>query len=224
MPMPILRSVVRVLAAACVLLLPAVADANENQPPHFTSTPYPVADIGHEYAYDAKARDPEDGTLHFGLLEAPDNAALDAVTGRFGWTPGNDAAGVHALAIEVQDPEGARAEQHAELRVLEDFCPISPIALPRPVLEPLDPGARVDGMERGTGPGNYSWLTWTGAVDAPTLANSLQPPGDSWTYVGPSDPNDTLLEIGDWTQGATGSMNAMAVRTNLDALLGEDII
>src|SRR5690606_8522673 len=105
MPMPILRSVVRVLAAACVLLLPAVADANENQPPHFTSTPYPVADIGHEYAYDAKARDPEDGTLHFGLLEAPDNAALDAVTGRFGWTPGNDAAGVHALAIEVQDPE-----------------------------------------------------------------------------------------------------------------------
>ncbi|MFN2334179.1 MAG: hypothetical protein ABR550_07115, partial [Wenzhouxiangellaceae bacterium] len=72
-------------------------------------------------------------------------------------------------------------------------------------------------------PGNFSWLTWAGNPSAPVLANSLVPPGDSYTYINPDDDSDWLLTPGDWTQGAPGAMNSSAIRDNLDALLGTEI-
>jgi RHS repeat-associated protein len=106
----------------------------------------------------------------------------------------------------------------------KDFCPIYPIGLPQQALDGKQPGDRIEQLPRGSGPGNFNWLTWTGANDAPTLAQSLVPPGNSDRYVNPADASDTRLDIGDWAQGAPGSMNAKAVRDNLDALKSQDII
>ncbi|MCA1780139.1 MAG: putative Ig domain-containing protein, partial [Xanthomonadaceae bacterium] len=104
-----------------------------------------------------------------------------------------------------------------------DFCALYPIALPLDALSGLEPGTQVDRLPRGTGPGNFSWLTWAGNPSAPVLANSLVPPGDSYTYINPDDDSDWLLTPGDWTQGAPGAMNSSAIRDNLDALLGTEI-
>lgn len=103
-------------------------------------------------------------------------------------------------------------------------CDIYPIALPETVVSGLAPGARVSRLPRGTGSGNFSWLTWDGSPSAPTLAQSLISPGDSHRYVDPDGAGDTRIDIGDWAQGAPGSMNSKAVRTNLDALLRTEIV
>ena len=105
-----------------------------------------------------------------------------------------------------------------------DFCPVYPIAVPAPLLAGASPGAVFERMPRGTGAGNFSWLTWTGHPSAPTLAASLVPPGNSDTYVNPDNGQDHRLDIGDWAQGAPGSMNAAQVRQNMAALVGRDIV
>ncbi|MFI5007642.1 MAG: choice-of-anchor A family protein, partial [Solirubrobacterales bacterium] len=104
-----------------------------------------------------------------------------------------------------------------------DFCPLYPIALPYQLLAGAAPGTQFPQMPRGTGPGQFSWLTWAGSPSAPTLATSLTPPGDSYTYVNPDDDTDWLLSPGDWVKGAPGNMNSSAVRARLDALLGQEI-
>ncbi|NVJ58804.1 MAG: tandem-95 repeat protein [Gammaproteobacteria bacterium] len=76
----------------------------------------------------------------------------------------------------------------------------------------------------GTGPGNYSWLTWTGANDAPTLADSLVPPGNVENYTNPDDTLDRILSVDDWVQGAPGVKNSSEIRSNMDNLLGRDIV
>ncbi len=103
-------------------------------------------------------------------------------------------------------------------------CDIYPIALPDTVIANAQPGAIISEMPRGTGAGNYSWLTWTGDPSAPTLAGSLVPPGNSQHYIDPDDGSDTRVDIGDWVQGAAGSMNASQVRSNLQGLLHQDIV
>ncbi len=105
-----------------------------------------------------------------------------------------------------------------------DFCPVYPIAVPAPLLAGASPGAVFERMPRGTGAGNFSWLTWTGHPSAPTLAASLVPPGNSNTYVNPDNGQDHRLDVGDWAQGAPGSMNAAQVRQNMAALVGQDIV
>lgn len=104
-----------------------------------------------------------------------------------------------------------------------DFCALYPIALPFDTLENTAPGTTFEQLPRGTGPGNFSWLTWAGAPSAPVLAASLVAPGDSFTYLNPDDDSDWLLTPGDWAQGAPGAMNSRAIRDNLDALLGTEI-
>ncbi|SFK25795.1 putative Ig domain-containing protein [Lysobacter sp. cf310] len=105
-----------------------------------------------------------------------------------------------------------------------NFCAIYPIAVPASLLQDATPGTVFERMPRGTGAGNYSWLTWSGHPSAPTLAASLVPPGDSDTYRNPDDAQDQRLDIGDWAQGAPGSMNAAQVRKNMAALVGRDIV
>jgi RHS repeat-associated protein len=79
-------------------------------------------------------------------------------------------------------------------------------------------------LPRGTGTGNFSWLTWTSAPDAVSLAQSLIPPGNSALYTSLDDPADHRVDIGDWLEGAPGSMNSAAVRERLGDLVGEDIV
>jgi YD repeat-containing protein len=128
------------------------------------------------------------------------------------------------MGLRAADPKGASSDQNFDVRVVQDFCPIYPITLPSAVLDGLSVGATINQLPRGTGPGNFSWLSWGGATNAPTLAASLQPPGDSYTYRNPDNSADQVLNIDDFAQGATGSMNAAAVREALDRLKQEDIL
>ncbi len=105
-----------------------------------------------------------------------------------------------------------------------ELCSVYPIAVPSSLLSGAQPGAIFDRVPRGTGSGQYGWLTWAGSQSAPTLAQSLVPPGDSDDYRNPYDSRDRQLDAGDWVLGAAGSMNASAVRRNLDALIGKDIV
>jgi RHS repeat-associated protein len=213
----------RLAACALIFAVAGVATAS-NQPPQIVSTPERVATSRLEFSYAVQAADPDGDTLHHSLVRAPAGATIEADTGLLRWRPSPDDVGTHDFIVRVEDDEAGRAEQAFELKVVEDFCPIYPIALPRARLDGAVPGTRIEEIERGTGPGNFSWLTWAGAVNAPTLAVSLQPPGDSDTYVDPDDATDIRIDIGDWAQGATGSMNAAAVRAAMDVLKTIDII
>jgi hypothetical protein len=62
------------------------------------------------------------------------------------------------------------------------------------------------------GPGNFGWLSWSGSVNAPTLANSI-------CY--PDNPEMTFPV---WIEGATGMMNSSSVRNCLDQWLGETVL
>ncbi len=137
----------------------------------------------------------------------------------------NASEGLLNGSIIANSWDGSMALGHVPLKGIGigDFCAMYPIALPFDLLEEAEPGSEFLEIPRGTGPGNYSWLTWAGKPDAQTLANSLLAPGDSYTYVNPDDDSNWLLSIGDWTQGAPGSMNARSVRDNLDALLDIEI-
>src|SRR5690606_23916783 len=131
-------------------------------------------------------------------------------SGVLGWTPAPSDVGLHPIQVQASDPDQASDEQAYDLRVVQDFCAIYPIALPTTALTGIAPGTLIKQLPRGTGPGNFSWLTWTGANDAPTLATSLVPPGDSWRYMNPDNAIDRVLNIADFAQGAPGSMNASA--------------
>jgi len=85
-------------------------------------------------------------------------------------------------------------------------------------------GDVIPNIYNGAQPGNFGWLSWTGAPSTRALATSLTPPGNSGTYVNPHDPNDHTLSIGDFMQGRPGVSNSNDVRQALDALKTLDII
>jgi hypothetical protein len=99
-------------------------------------------------------------------------------------------------------------------------CELYPIALHQSAVIGASPGQVVPNIYFGDGPGNFGWLSWTGNLGAPALANSLTPAGDSATYVNPHDPDDHILSAGDWVRGGPGLQNAQLVRNALDALTG----
>ena len=216
------------LRAACAVLLSFVvslpSQAQTNHPPQIVSQPGRVATIKLGFDYAVRAEDADADTLRYLLPTGPASATIDADNGRLRWRPAAADLGRHAFRVAVEDGQGGRAEQDFELKVVEDFCPIYPIALPQSRVDGLTAGALIDQLERGTGAGNFSWLSWSGDTDAPTMAASLMPPGDSDTYVDPDDAGDHLLNIDDWAQGSTGSMNSAAIRAAMDVLKTQDII
>ncbi|HRQ65461.1 MAG TPA: Ig-like domain-containing protein, partial [Xanthomonadaceae bacterium] len=133
--------------------------------------------------------------------------------------------GVVHGSVMAKSWHGSMQLNHVPFRAVGegDICGLYPIALPHELLIDAEPGTVFEQMPRGTGPGNFNWLTWTGHPSAPTLAQSLIPPGDSHTYINPDDPDDFLLSVGDWAQGSPGTVNSAAVRANLDALLNTEI-
>ena len=77
-----------------------------NTPPHFTSRPSEMATFGEPFSYQARAVDPDGGTLRYGLLDGPAGATVDSATGKISWT-GNFSGG--RFVIEVTDGNGGRA-------------------------------------------------------------------------------------------------------------------
>jgi hypothetical protein len=217
------------LRAIAILLLTLFVAQNvqatdDNHDPQFDSQPPRRTFVNQAFEYDANASDVDGDTLNYYFSLAPDDATIDPSTGVMRWTPGPEDIGSHPIKLVVEDGKYGRGIQYFDLWVVEDYCSIYPIVLPRARVDGLSPGDLIDKLPRGTGTGNFSWLTWTGANNAPTLARSLTPPGDSESYVDPDDTDDRLLNIDDWAQGAPGSMNAAAVRTALDVLKTMDII
>jgi hypothetical protein len=85
-------------------------------------------------------------------------------------------------------------------------------------------GDILEDIFNGHGPGNFGWLSWTGDPGIPTLIDSLTPPGDSYTYVNPSNPGDNELSVGDWVYGRSGVANAQKIREALDQLQEIDML
>jgi hypothetical protein len=73
-------------------------------------------------------------------------------------------------------------------------------------------GIEYELTEGAEGPGNFGWLSWTGAVDAGTLGDSI-----CW-------PDNPELTFPVWIEGATGMMNSRHVRDCLDQWLGTTVL
>jgi uncharacterized repeat protein (TIGR01451 family) len=104
-----------------------------------------------------------------------------------------------------------------------DSCELYPIALHTETLAGVAMGETITDIFNGTRPGNFGWLTWTGANSVPTLIKSLTPPGDSHTYINPLNPADHIVSAGDFVRGKPGVSNAKAVRDALNILKTIDI-
>lgn len=97
-------------------------------------------------------------------------------------------------------------------------CNLYPITLHWDTVRGAKPGDLLKDILNGTRPGNFGWLTWTGDQSINALVRSLTPPGDSYTYINPDDPQDHTVSPGDWVYGRPGVADSRRVRAALDAL------
>jgi RHS repeat-associated protein len=89
-----------------------------NRPPTFTSSPKTEALIGHSYAYQATASDPDGDVLTYSLLEGPAGMIVDPGTGRVTWSPAAANAGNQSITLRVEDGRNHSAAQHYTLSVI----------------------------------------------------------------------------------------------------------
>lgn len=89
-----------------------------NQSPSITTAPRLEAIVGHPYAYDADAVDPDGDFLAFSLTVAPAFLSIDAATGLLAGTPGTNDLGTHDVTLAVSDGRGGVASQHYLLTVV----------------------------------------------------------------------------------------------------------
>lgn len=105
-----------------------------------------------------------------------------------------------------------------------DVCQLYPIALHTASLSGVAVGGSIGNIYNGVQPGNFGWLSWTGDQGDPALVTSLTPPGNSTSYVNPSNPTDHVLVVGDWVDARPGVANSSAVRAALTQLESQDIV
>ncbi|MFQ5459195.1 MAG: SdrD B-like domain-containing protein, partial [Anaerolineae bacterium] len=106
----------------------------------------------------------------------------------------------------------------------EGGCNLYPIALSSEMMKDATKGSRLGDIWNGTQPGNFGWLTWTGKLSTGVLATSLTPPGDSYTYINPQNPDDHTVSVGDWVKARPGVSNRSRIRDALDILKTIDIV
>ncbi|MBI1348011.1 tandem-95 repeat protein [bacterium] len=85
-----------------------------NLPPEITSDPVTILAHDEQFAYTVSARDPEEGTLTYTLLDGPAGLTFINDTNQLTWTHEGTApypAGSHAIRIGVIDEQGAITEQ-----------------------------------------------------------------------------------------------------------------
>ncbi|MCP4541931.1 MAG: tandem-95 repeat protein, partial [Chloroflexi bacterium] len=129
-------------------------------------------------------------------------------------------SGAYTVTLTITDDDGGVDSDTLLVTVEEvgEICELYPIALHTNTLAGVEIGEEMWNIRNGSRPGNFGWLSWTGDPSVPTLVQSLTPPGDSYTYVNPNDPNDHVLSTGDWVHGKPGVCNARSVRDALDGL------
>ncbi len=137
----------------------------------------------------------------------------------------NFPVGTTPVTVTATDAAGNQASCAFTVTVNLTETPgnLYPIALSAQTLAGVAPGSLLPDLFNGGQPGNFGWLTWAGSVSVPTLAASLTPPGDSFTYVNPDNSADHLISVGDWVRGKPGVSNSSNVRSALDVLKTTDI-
>jgi hypothetical protein len=112
-------------------------------------------------------------------------------------------------------------------------CTLLPIAVHTNTLQSLDVGDPTGNIRNGTDSGDFGWLRWTDDTDAVSsdpnsegyLAEEISNPRLAMNdYLEPThkDPNDDVLNIGDWVWALTGNVNSNGVaRDELDARIGQ---
>ncbi|MCI0396757.1 MAG: Ig-like domain-containing protein [Chloroflexi bacterium] len=98
-----------------------------------------------------------------------------------------------------------------------------PIALHIDTLTGVNIGDKIYNIYNGSQSGQFGWLSWTGDPSVGALVTSLTPPGNSYAFINPYDPNDHDVSTGDWVFGAPGVTNSTEVRQALDTLTTIDI-
>ena len=134
--------------------------------------------------------------------------------------------GVDSFTYTVSDGHGGSDTAVVTVNVTPGSspCELYPIALHEDTLDDAEVGDLLEDILNGENAGNFGWLTWTGDNGVPTLVASLTPPGNSYTYINPYDPNDHVVSAHDWVEGKPGVSNARSIRDALDVLKGIDII
>lgn len=103
-------------------------------------------------------------------------------------------------------------------------CPLYPLTFPGQMFTNVAPSNIVIDVFNGVLSQDFSWVTWTGALDQPTLVASLVPPGNSTNYINPANPDDHEVNVGDWIVGRPGVPNSIDIRDALDNLHDVDLI
>ncbi|MBQ9370568.1 MAG: fibro-slime domain-containing protein [Thermoguttaceae bacterium] len=104
-----------------------------NEAPFFVTTPGVEAYPDKAYSYAARATDPNNDTLTYSLLVAPDGMAINAETGDVAWTPTE--LGAYSVVIRVEDGRGGAATQSYTINVVEPPENRAPIITSTPVTE-----------------------------------------------------------------------------------------
>lgn len=97
--------------------------------PEITSLP-PGMDASGVFRYPVVAKDPDgDRRLRYRLGAAPEGMVIDEIYGEVLWKPREDQAGVHPIAIIVEDSTGLQTTQKFEITVtLTESAPAAPKA------------------------------------------------------------------------------------------------
>jgi choice-of-anchor C domain-containing protein len=75
------------------------------------------------YLYDVDATDADGDSLTYSLVEAPDDMAIDSLTGIINWTPGSlPTDAVVPVTISVADGRGGSDQQSFEITVADNFA------------------------------------------------------------------------------------------------------
>lgn len=96
-----------------------IAVRTTNIAPNITSVPPTEAAVNEPYVYPVRAVDPEGDPLTFALTSAPSGMTIDAETGLIQWRPGADQLGLHEVAVQVADDQGAAVTQIFGIVVFE---------------------------------------------------------------------------------------------------------
>jgi hypothetical protein len=88
-----------------------------NEAPIFTGSPLRTARVGQAYTFTATAQDPDGNSLTYLLYAGPEGMSVDAQTGVFTWMPGEGAASLEEVILQVYDARGARSTQRFEITV-----------------------------------------------------------------------------------------------------------
>lgn len=89
-------------------------------------------------------------------------------------------------------------------------CEAYPIALHEDSITGLQPGDSTGPIYRGTGVGNFNWLSWNPDLSSESyLIQELRNPGLSLSdFTDAQDPGDHSLNHGDWVWGVRGAVNS----------------